>query len=127
MAQNLESIVSDKHLDEIYLKIWEVGHNITNTRWTNTTFFLTMSFAIFGFSFHADNARASFAMLLIERLAAVGIYWFAFFLFLRFNDYTRFIRDYLGELEQNTGLRLQSGAESLMRKRNWRSSTRLLR
>jgi len=128
MAQNLEPSGSDKHLDEIYLKIWEVGHNHTNTRWTNTTFFLTVSFAIFGFSFHPDNSQASYKILIAQRAAAVLIYWFAFALFRRFNYYTTFIRKYLLELEREwrTPVQLHAKAELFMQDSHWRSSTKLL-
>src|SRR5262249_39280562 len=104
----------DKHLDEIYLKIWEVEHSHTNTRWTNTSFFLTVSFAIFGFSFQADKTQVSQTLIIVQRLVALAIYWFAFLLFWRFNDYTKFLRYYLKKMEEagDVTLDLETKTES---------------
>ena len=42
--------------DETYLKVWEIEQNHVNTRWTVATFFFSISFAIFGFSFQPQLA-----------------------------------------------------------------------
>lgn len=113
--------------DETYLKIWEIEQNSTNTRWTVLTFFLSVSFAIFGFSFQAQLGPP---LATIARLSAVVIYWFAYMLFARFNAYTRLLRTYLRELEQarRTALDIQTRADQLLRGagRHQRSATRLL-
>ena len=40
--------------DEVYATIWKVEQDHNRTRWTVTTFFLGLSFAIFGFSFREN-------------------------------------------------------------------------
>jgi hypothetical protein len=89
--------------DEVYLRVWELEQNNANTRWSNTTFFLSTSFAIFGFSFQVGLASP---MPLAARLIALGIYWFAYLLFRRFNRYTTLLRDYLRDLEQRGQTRI---------------------
>jgi hypothetical protein len=100
--------------DELYLRVWELEQTNTNTRWTITTFFMSVSFAIFGFSFQAglDNALA-----LSARLGGLAIYWFAYRLFLRFHAYTEMLRRYLYECEQQgvTRIRVQERAQQLLR------------
>ena len=95
--------------DAIYLKIWELEQQQTNTRWTVATFFLSVSFAIFGFSFQSGLAAP---LPLIARASGLAIYWFAYALFLRFNVYTRFLRRYLRELEaaRRTSIDVQTRA-----------------
>ncbi len=101
--------------DEIYLRIWEKEQEHVRTRWTVTTFFLSVSFAIFGFSFQSN---LSFSSALATRLASVIIYWFAYYLFICFYDYTRFLRTYLIEMEktQQTNLHLESRASTRPRR-----------
>ena len=82
--------------DQVYLKIWVLEQQQTSTRWTVATFFLSVSFAIFGFSFQAGLAAP---LPLVARASGLAIYWFAYALYLRFNVYTRFLRGYLRELE----------------------------
>src|SRR5262249_901448 len=90
----------------------------TSTRWTVATFFLSVSFAIFGFSFQAGLAKP---LPLIARVSGLAIYWFAYALFLRFNVYTRFLRGYQRELENarrttldvQTRARVRLGAQRL--------------
>jgi len=36
--------------DDVYLKIWDIEQKHTTTRWTLMTFYLSVSFAIFGIS-----------------------------------------------------------------------------
>jgi len=113
--------------DEIYLRVWELEQNNTSTRWTNTTFFMSVSFAIFGFSFQAGLADP---LPLGARLIALSIYWFAYLLFRRFNAYTEVLRGYLHDLEQRgqTTLNVQTLANARMKlgRRRFISGTRLL-
>lgn len=113
--------------DEVYLRIWELEQGHTTTRWTNMTFFLSVSFAIFGFSFQAGLAPP---LPSGARLIALGIYWFAYVLFRRFNRYTSLLRGYLHDLEQGgqTSLRIQTLALARLKKGQQRlvTSTRLL-
>lgn len=96
--------------DTTYLKLWELEQAHTNVRWTVATFFLSVSFAIFGFSFQAQLAPP---LPLVARVSALTIYWFAYLLFQRFNRYTRFLRGYLRDLERagRTTLDVQTRAE----------------
>ncbi len=53
--------------EELYLQIWEREQEHTKTRWNVTTFFVSISFAIFGFSLQTPNPTVppSFLMLLL--------------------------------------------------------------
>jgi hypothetical protein len=46
---------SETQIDnDSYLKIWQADQEYIRTRWTVTTFFMSVSFAISGFSFQAN-------------------------------------------------------------------------
>jgi hypothetical protein len=92
-----DSAQAAKIEDDEYLKIWEVEQSHVKTRWTATTYFLTVSFAIFGFSFQS-NLHASLA--LATRITGLAIYWFAFLMFWRFHAFTDLLREYLVEMEK---------------------------
>ncbi len=117
-------IASETAKDEIYLKIWELEQKHTTTRWTVATFFLSVSFAIFGISLQIDNGVIP---RIVPQLGAVAIYWFTYVLFLRFNDFTRFLREYLQELEasKQTTLDLQSKSKTFMSANKTFSATKL--
>ena len=103
--------LQDTNEDETYLKIWQVDQEFVKTRWSVTTFFMSISFAILGFSFQSSlRPQESFAI----RVAGIFIYWFACFLYSRFYGYTRFLRSYLIEMEKakRTRLDIQSKAYS---------------
>jgi hypothetical protein len=113
--------------DELYLRIWELEQGHTGARWANTTFFFSVSFAIFGFSFQVGLAEP---LPLGARLIALSIYWFAYLLFRRFNRYTALLRGYLYELERSgqTSVTVQSRARAELRAAgsSRTSATRLL-
>lgn len=95
--------------DEIYLKIWEMEQEHARTRWTVVTFFMSVSFAIFGFSFQEKLLPLeSLAM----RLSSLLIFWFAYILLLHFYRFTRFLRGYLIKMETSnqTSIDLESKA-----------------
>jgi hypothetical protein len=62
---------ADQVSDETYLKIWEIDQANTSTRWTVTTFFFSVSFAIFGFSFQAQLA---YPIPTVARISGLIIY-----------------------------------------------------
>ncbi len=113
--------------DEFYLKIWEVEQTVTSNRWTVTTFFISISFAIFGFSFQSQ-LHPSIPNL--ARLTALIIYWFAYVLFLRFHGYSKFLRQYLQQLEQTNKSSLQIQTQAISRlhagPRKWVTATKML-
>jgi hypothetical protein len=119
--------VPSKNMDERYFKIWTAEQEHTKTRWTVSTFFFSVSFAIFGFSFQAQLSKP---LANIARLSGLVIYWFAYLIFAQFNQFTRFLRNYLKELEDQrlTSLKLQTKSEEFMKSKNSRiiSATRLL-
>lgn len=98
--------------DDVYLQIWQTEQEHVRTRWTVITFFLSVSFAIFGFSFQVKlDAPESIAI----RIAGLLIYWFTFMLLLHFYAYTKYLRTYLVEMEKSgrTTLDIQSKADEL--------------
>ncbi len=105
--------------DDAYLKIHGFEQEHVRTRWTVATFFMSVSFAILGFSFQ-QNLTTSAALAI--RLSGLFIYWFAYILFLRFNDYSQFLRTYLAEMEASnrTSLDLQSKARTALRQKTER-------
>jgi len=90
-----------------YLAIWQVEQEHIRTRWNVTTFFMSVSFAIFGYSFQSGLAHPS---AIAVRFTSLFIYWFAYILFLRYYKHTKFLRSYLIQMEssQRTTLDIQS-------------------
>lgn len=96
---------SSSNLDEQYLKIWEIEQEHMRTRWTITTFFFSISFAILGFSFQPQLVHSSALAL---RICGSIVYWFGFSLFLHFYRYGIFLRKYMAKMEtfNQTSIRL---------------------
>ena len=84
--------------NETYLKIWQIEHDHERTRWTVVTFFLSISFAILGFSFQSKLAPTDVIAL---RITSLLIYWFAYALLQRFFIFTKILLAYLIEMEQS--------------------------
>lgn len=57
--------------EELYLKLWEREQEHTKNRWNVTTFFFSISFAIFGFSLPTKNLPVS---PIISHSVALAIY-----------------------------------------------------
>jgi len=118
-----------KHLDkfnELYMRVWEWSSEHGRIRWTVVTFFMSVSFAIFGFSLHAGVKES---LLIAQRAMAIAVYWFAYLVFMRFHKYTSFLRQYLREMEEQgkTDYDLQSKINGEMRPgAKWKSSEKLL-
>ena len=121
----MENISTHELQNETYLKIWEIEQQHSSKRWTITTFFLGISFAILGFSFQTDKAQVP---VMIQHIAAIISYWFAYVLFVRLNDYTKFLRSYLIELESTNqvSLNLQQKTRDFMDARKRLTATQLL-
>jgi len=68
------------------------------------------TFAIFGLSIQVENSTLP---LYVTASVAIAIYWFAYALYLRFNDYTSYLRSRLEKMESDglTSLDLQSQAK----------------
>ena len=113
--------------EELYLKIWEREQEHTKTRWNVTTFFFSISFAIFGFSLQTKNPPVS---PIISHSVALAIYWFAFVLFWRFNSFTNYLREYLREMEVSEQVKIdvQTRASQAMKGQygNWLSTFNLM-
>jgi len=84
--------------NEAYFKIWEIEHSTVRLRWTITTFFMGISFAILGFSFQQQE-KLDTVVSLSSRITALTIYWFAYALFKRFHSYNKLLRNYLLNME----------------------------
>jgi len=111
--------------DEAYLKVWEMEQAHSSKRWTVATFFFSISFAILGFSFQADK---SYVPIITQQVSAILIYWFAYMMFIRFNDFTYFLREYLKKLEssENVSLKIQREVREYLKQKKRISTTRLL-
>lgn len=127
MTNRVIENVSSKNMEEIYFKIWTAEQEHTKTRWTVSTFFFSISFAIFGFSFQAQLSKP---LSNVARLSGAVIYWFAYLIFTQFNQYTRFLRNYLEELENEEliSVKLQTKSVQFMKSTRCRimSATKLL-
>ena len=90
-----------------YLKIWEVEQENMRTRWTIVTYFITISFAILGFSFQTSLTHSASLAL---RICGMLVYWFGFIFFMRYYAQSNYLRAYLLELEKThrTALDIQS-------------------
>lgn len=132
---------TDPSVDEVYLRVWEKQQQWTTTRWGIMTFFLGISFAIFGLSFSTQNtSQAAQAIAGVpqpltldataQRLTGLAIYWFSFFVYRRYDDWSKFLRNYLYELELTTATRfkLQTQWRTSVDRgfRKWTSVTKLL-
>ena len=108
MADNNSSTMpaNDPHCDDVYLRIWSQQQESVKQRWAVITFFLTISFAIFGFSFQNQISIAGNE----QRVIAVAIYWFSFMIYRQYSDWSGFLRSYLAKMEKTTTtqIRLQS-------------------
>jgi len=73
-----------------------------------------ISFAVSGFSFQSSITQEK---AVIIRFAGLVIYWFSYLLFWNFYAYTKFLRNYLVELESSgqTSLNIQSKTEIALR------------
>jgi hypothetical protein len=74
--------------EDTYIKLVQVEQEHTRTRWTVATFFMSISFALFGFSFQNKLIPSE---LLAMRLSALFIYWFALALFWRFATFSEYL------------------------------------
>jgi hypothetical protein len=106
--------------DDIYLKIWQTEQDIINRRWMTTSFFLTVSFALFSFTVQREpdpNVAFDPTIVLVPRIVAVVLYWFGLILFFRFTRYTDYLRRYLRRMEEKgeTSLTLETSAHKVMR------------
>ena len=85
--------------DSMYIEIWKIEQGFIRTRWTVVTFFLSVSFAIFGLSFQAQVIPTFTNHA--QRIVAIIFYWFAFTLFVQFHRYTNFLRKQLKKMEND--------------------------
>lgn len=93
--------------DDRYLRIWEMDQRQATIRWTIATFFMGISFALFGLSFQTATSGIP---RLVPLGAAVVIYWFTYLLFRRFHGFSNCLRQYLLKMESEgqTSLRVQT-------------------
>jgi hypothetical protein len=87
--------MTQKTSDEVYFEIWKIEQENGKTRWTITTFFLTVSFGILGISFQAGSPLVGNS----QRIVALILYWFGFFVFFQFSLYSRYLRGRLRKME----------------------------
>lgn len=105
--------------DHAYLEIWKADQEFVRTRWTIVTFFMSVSFAIFAYSFQIRPHPA-----LAIRIFCLFIYWFSVTMHAHFYQHNSFLRNYLIYLENSghTTLNLQSKLYE-QRKNPFRRST----
>jgi hypothetical protein len=106
---------TDKSREDVYLSVWKIEQEHSRMRWTVATFFFSVSFAIFGFSFTTVTPLGS-PINHIQRLAGLVLFWFSYALFFQFNRYTHFLRGKLKDMEQQGEVRFtfQSDAAKVM-------------
>jgi len=92
------------HNNDVYLKIWEIEKAHERHRWTITTFFIGISFALFGFTFKEELTSS---ISTATRITSLVIYWFAYLLFQRFYNYTKVLRDYLRKMESEDSISIK--------------------
>ena len=103
-----------------YLEIWKIEQNHSRTRWTVTTFFLSVSFAILGVSFGVQENQTSIILGMsladAQRITGLFIFWFGYALFILFNRYTSFLRTQLRNMEKNNlvSFKIQLAADDFM-------------
>jgi len=87
-----------------YFEIWKIEQDHSRTRWTVTTFFLSVSFAILGVSFQSQGNQTSTILGVslpdVQRIIGLFIFWFGYSLFVLFNRYTSFLRTQLRNMEK---------------------------
>jgi hypothetical protein len=91
--------------DDAYFQIWKIEQDHSRIRWTVTTFFLSISFAVLGLSFDIKDSQSGVTILGLslpdaQRVIGLLIYWFGYILFVQFNRYTIFLRDRLKSMEK---------------------------
>lgn len=98
MSNQLEPSMPDgtKIDNNVYMQIWRTDQEHTRTRWTVTTFFMSISFAILAFSFQVKLVPPEPSII---RIAGLLIYLFALVLFWQLYRFNKFLRGYLIELE----------------------------
>ncbi len=111
-SQSESRIQDETRVDnDTYIQIWRTDQEHTRTRWTITTFFMGISFAILGFSFQDKLVPPE---PFVMRVAGSLIYWFALILFWHLYRYTKFLRNYLVELEMSGRATLDLQSKSLL-------------
>lgn len=101
-----EAAKKEDSQDVAYLEIWKIEQTHSRTRWTVTTFFLGISFAILGTSFEAATEVFSiFGSTILnlsdfQRITGLLVYWFGYILFMQFNRYTSFLRNQMRKMEK---------------------------
>ncbi len=106
---------TDKSREDTYMEVWKIEQAHSQTRWTVATFFFSVSFAVFGFSFTTATPLGS-PINHIQRIVGLVLYWFSYALFYQFNRYTRYLRSRMMEMERKGEVRFtfQSDASQAM-------------
>jgi len=103
-----------------YFEIWKIEQDHSRTRWTVTTFFLSVSFAILGVSFQSQGNQTSTILGVslpdVQRIIGLFIFWFGYSLFVLFNRYTSFLRTQLRNMEKKNlvSFNIQLAADEFM-------------
>ncbi len=93
-SQSLDNV--EDHNRSLYLTLYQADLTHTTIKWTVTSFFMGISFALLGFSFQVS---LPFTSAFAVRIAALAIYWFAYVLYLHYYVYNVFLREYLTTME----------------------------
>ncbi len=102
--QTQNTIQAGKSPEDTYMEVWKIEQEHTKTRWTVATFFFSISFAIFGFSFTTETPAGS-PINDIQRIVGLALYWFSYALFYQFNRYTHYLRGCMLDMERNGEVR----------------------
>jgi hypothetical protein len=88
---------------QVYLKIIEYKRSIGTTQWTILSIFVTASGGVLVFSLNQQNRLTG----LLVRFLGIMIYLFGCLLYNRYREMNQHISNYLVELEQENGFKLQ--------------------
>ena len=113
--QTQNATPAGKSPEDTYMEVWKIEQDHTRTRWTVATFFFSISFAIFGFSFTTATPTGS-PINDIQRIAGLILYWFSYALFYQFNRYGRYLRSCLLKMERTGEVRFTFQSDVSQRK-----------
>ncbi len=85
--------------NDTYLGLLKANQDHARVKWTTVTYFMSLSFALFGISFPFSSQGQAVEHTLLIRVSALSIYWFTFLLFLHFQAYSELLVTAMKKME----------------------------